>query len=283
MLTNLLLMANVSLASFTDSVGVYVGDGLPPVPAKLAAKIRRGEFVEKGELLPEFWSMPKVDDGEARRDGKSRRTRKVTDIFTWLHCFGSYVSVLGLQAPKRIPELMVYMTTTVRVSQGYSGLAWVRYDAAFRRQAALTGNSRWSVINSTWYTICIMGAAKSTTRCELWSATTHMEKECAQQGDPDPGMHDRMKAIETAVLAISSKPPPVLKPASQARPSGEPCRLWNRNNCSYPRCRHSHVCSGCGGNHPVTRCFTHSQSQRQDVGPGTSAGPGKHLTGARPY
>ena len=33
---------------------MYVGDGLPPVPAKIAAKIGYWEFIEMYELLPEF-------------------------------------------------------------------------------------------------------------------------------------------------------------------------------------------------------------------------------------
>ena len=40
------------------SAGIYVGEGLLPVPAKLAEKITRWEFVEMAELLPEFWSTP---------------------------------------------------------------------------------------------------------------------------------------------------------------------------------------------------------------------------------
>ncbi len=78
--------------------GVYVGEGLPPVPTKLADKIRRWEFVEMGELLPEFWSGPK----EGESDGKERRVRhnqKVTDIFTWLQCYGSFVAVLTPAEP----------------------------------------------------------------------------------------------------------------------------------------------------------------------------------------
>lgn len=33
--------------------GIYVGEGLPSVPAKLVDKIRHWEFVEMNELLPE--------------------------------------------------------------------------------------------------------------------------------------------------------------------------------------------------------------------------------------
>jgi len=106
-----------------------------------------------GELLPEFWSLPK-DEDSAKSAAPARRSRKVTDIFSWLQCYATYASVLGPQYPEAIPELLAYMASIIRVSQDYSGLAWVRYDAAFRRQAALTGNRRWSQINATIYTVC---------------------------------------------------------------------------------------------------------------------------------
>ena len=59
--------------------GVYLGEGLPPVPVKLAVKIRKGEFVEMGELLPEFWSSTKGEE-ELGKETKGRKSRKVTDI-----------------------------------------------------------------------------------------------------------------------------------------------------------------------------------------------------------
>ena len=34
--------------------GLYVGEGLPPVPVKLVEKIHKWEFVEMSELLPEY-------------------------------------------------------------------------------------------------------------------------------------------------------------------------------------------------------------------------------------
>ena len=276
-ITNLLPFAGDNLR--IPSVGVYIGDGIPPVPDKLATKIRKGEFVEMGELLPEFWSL-KGEDGEPSRDNKPRKIRKVMDIFTWLQCFGAYVSVRATQAPHLIPEFMAYMATIVRVSQDYSGLAWVRYDAAFHRQAALTNNTRWSVINSTLYTMCFTGMASRTKRCELCFATSHTERERAQWGDPDPDMRDRLKAIESAVLAISSKSEATEKapPIPPPKPSREPCRKWNAGSCTYPRCRHTHACSSCGGPHPVLKCPSQGFA---------TAGPqlaGKHFRPqSRPY
>ena len=61
-----------------------MGDGLPPVLAKVAAKILRGEFVELGELLPKFLASQRDDDPEGKREPKVRRSRKVTDILTWV-------------------------------------------------------------------------------------------------------------------------------------------------------------------------------------------------------
>ena len=201
LMANLLPQANAGLASATQ--GVYVGEGLTLVPAKLAAKIRRGDFVNMGELLPEFWTPPREDDPQAKAEAKSRRARAVQDIYTWLQCFGTYVSVLAPLHPDRVPELMAYQSTIVRASQDYAGLAWVRYDSAFRRQAALTGLTRWSAINPTIYTLCFAGSARTATRCELCFASTHTAKECAQQGDPDPGVKDRLKAIEKVVLSLA--------------------------------------------------------------------------------
>ena len=273
-ITNLLPMAHYSLHRSTE--GVYVGDGIPPVPEKIAAKIRKGEFVEMGELLPEFWS-PR-EDGDSGRETKARRSRKVTDTFTWLQCFGVYVSVRTLSAPSLIPELMAYMSTIVRVSQDFSGLAWVRYDAAFRRQAALTRNDRWSVINSTLYTMCFTGMASTTKRCELCFASTHTELECAQRGDPDPGMKDRLKAIETAVLALTGRQDQTIKPPLPAtKPSGEPCRKWNSVGCTFPRCRHLHVCSSCWGSHPASKCTMRPSYQGQGTTFRGGTSPGKQF------
>ena len=44
------------------TAGVYIGEGPPPVPLKLAAKILRWECVQMSETLPEFWSSSKEDD-----------------------------------------------------------------------------------------------------------------------------------------------------------------------------------------------------------------------------
>ena len=142
------------------------------------------------------------------------------------------------------------MILITRASQDFTGLAWVRYNAAFRRQAALTGNTWWSQIIATLYNTCFAGLAKLTTRCELCLATSHTEKDCALQGSTDPNMQDRPKTLESLVLAITPKQAHISK-GSTREASGEPCTLWNQGRCSHPKCWHSHVCSRCGGAHQL--------------------------------
>ena len=131
---------------------------------------------DMGELFPEFRVVSREEDSSMRADTKIRRSHRVMDIFTWLQCYGTYVSVLAPLYPDRVPELMAYMTTIIHASQDYTGLAWV---SAFRRQAALTGNTQWSTVNAT---LSFTAAERATNRCELCFATTHTESECAQQG-----------------------------------------------------------------------------------------------------
>ena len=77
------------------------------IPTKLAAKNKRGEFIEMAELLPGCWSSTWEDD-HSKQETKSQRACSVQDIFTWLQCYCLYMSGLGPQHPSRIPELMAH-------------------------------------------------------------------------------------------------------------------------------------------------------------------------------
>ena len=163
------------------------------------------------------------------------------------------LSQTQIEAPNLIPELMAYMATIVRVSQDFSGLAWVQYDTVFRRHAALACYDRWSFINSTLYTMCFTGMASLTPQCELGHLSHGARVRTG--GDPDPGMKDRLKALETAVLAITNKQDASGKPnQTPIKPLGELCRKWNSVRCTFPQCHHLHVCSTCWGNHPASKC-----------------------------
>jgi hypothetical protein len=80
--------------------------------------------------------------------------------------------------------------------------------------------------NATLYTMCFTGKALAVARCELCFASTHTTAECGLQGDTDPELPTRIKAIESAVLALTASQG---KGGGPVRGSAEPCRLWNNN------------------------------------------------------
>ncbi len=154
-LCNLLPRSGGSLAP-GGPAGVVFGKGLPPVPLKLAEKIRRWEFFEMAKFLPEHWGQVpggKPDDEQGGQRPPSCHNRKVTDIVSWSQCFAFYVRILAGTSPGLVPDLLVYMVHMLQVSQDFGGLAWTNYDQAFRRQAASTGNRLWSMINPSLYSI----------------------------------------------------------------------------------------------------------------------------------
>ena len=203
---------------------IHIGDGLPPVPAKLVAKICRHEFVEMHELLPEFWQDQK---GEGKTTTKAKK--RALELTVWLQCFALYVGVLAPRFPLEVPELMAYMIAIIRAAQEYEGPAWAAYDAAYRRQAAAQGLTKWSQINLSLYAICFTGKAKKVDRCDRCLSATHKAEDCSLTAEDDPDVAKWLKAIESAVMALT-QPPPTKKPRER---STQVCRNWNKNACSF--------------------------------------------------
>ena len=226
-----------------------MGDGLPPVPAKLAKKIQGGEFVDMHELLPELWSSVRDEEG-APRTSRVRAKKWVQDIHVWMQCYAVYVSVRSLKSPSLVPELMAYMVGILRASMEYEGIAWTTYDAAFRRQAAATGHTQWSKVNPSLYTICFTGRAKRMGRCELCLSSAHRHDECPLVADEDPDIGRRMKAVESAVVAFSAGGQ---GPQHQQK-AREICMLFNDRHCKFRNCKYRHVCRLCEGWHPAVEC-----------------------------
>ena len=132
-----------------------------------------------GELLPDGWSQGKSEEGAAGSSmALTRRKRQVTDVNTWVQCFAVYSSVLSRKHPEVVPELLAYMVSIMKAGSEYAGLAWAQYDSAYRRQAASTGNRRWSGVNPSLYSVCFTGKALSGPRCSVCASGDHAVKDC---------------------------------------------------------------------------------------------------------
>ena len=134
------------MANSSPMDGVYVEEGMLPVPAKLARKINRGVFVAIGELLHDFWASLQEDE-EAKKERKVCRSRKVLYVapMLWTHV---HVAVRESQTPTMIPELMAYMSTVIRTSQDYSGLAHRELEEVFGSKLTdgILNEERWGLL-----------------------------------------------------------------------------------------------------------------------------------------
>ena len=107
--------------TFPDSESISVtpfvlSEGLPPVPAKLVAKIQKGDYVDMAELLRdnmEYECRQATSDSSGSRSGRANR-REVPDLLSWITCFGVYASVVCDKSPKKAKHLLAYQTLIVR-------------------------------------------------------------------------------------------------------------------------------------------------------------------------
>ena len=111
--------------------GIFIGEGIQPVPAKLADRIWSWEFIEMADLLPEQMA-PKREESGLSLLFLAQKHKHVTDINVWLQCFMVYISVMSRRFPQDVVELIAYMANIHKASLEFAGQSWVRYDSTFR-------------------------------------------------------------------------------------------------------------------------------------------------------
>ena len=218
---------------------LYLGDGMVPVPDKLLKKIWALEYIEMRDLLPEAWLHDSCSESSHCCHDKSSAKAKrpeVTSIFTWLHCYGTLVSVLAHKYPSKVPEFMAYQSIIVRCYSDYEGDGWLAYDRAFRRKAAYEKSLDWSKLNTSFYQFCLAGNAKSSAVCRICLRHGHKTADCPDQ----EGSRSRPQAKSRA----SAK-------------SVEICRLFNASGgskCHFKNCKFAHLCNLCNRPHSAANC-----------------------------
>jgi hypothetical protein len=133
------------------------------------------------ELLPENWPDLFSDYQATFHSlfGK-KKAPPVTNILTWVECFGSMVSVLSQIYPSFVPELMAYMSLIVKCQKRFEGLGWFTYDRTFRRQAVIMKAMSWSRTDSTLFSLAFTGKAKKSSSCDLWFSSNHSSSQCQE-------------------------------------------------------------------------------------------------------
>ena len=243
------------------TTGMFMGHTLLPLPPKLVKKIVSLEYVDMSELRPESWLM----EEEGQQQGKCchaphRKKTPVKDILTWVQCFASYVSVLAQPYPSKMPQLMAYMCTIIRIEKDFEDNAWQNYDTAYRRQAAITKSLEWGNIEPTLYSMAVTGHSKRRERCTYCFSPDHRTHACPIQQQQQPGLwvQQPQQGYVNQVSQYRAQYIPQDRPRAPKRKQEQDiCYLFNAregDRCHYKECRFAHSCAICRGNHPRSRC-----------------------------
>ena len=207
---------------------VFIGQGLPLIPKKLASKIESGKFVDMSELLPDRLGCSKTSISEDKGWGTKSKKRAVVNILEWIQCFSIYIAIIS---PERIPDLLGYQTLIIDASIQYDGDDRIGYDQRFRLSAAANSSKSWASLDTTLWNLAFTGYAK-VARCKHCFCLTHASSECEW----------------ATYVAETVTSPPQLSTYSNATPAKQYrriCRKWNNTPERCPIPGFTYVCLNC--------------------------------------
>ena len=230
------------------SLPFILGEGLPPVAAKLVVKIQRGDFVDMAELMRDNMEAER----RAEQDGaigspfnKRSRRREVPDLLSWIQCFGTYISVVVTKSPAKVKQLLAYQTMIVREACRCGGKGWQAYDSMFCQQAANNPTTDWSQLNNSLYSVTFLANQNGRGRiCEHCLETDHA---LAPYRPNRPSVQEFPKEESRS-----------FKQGERAESRERVCYSWNDGRCPLPYCRYRHICARChSAEHRAVSCTTY--------------------------
>ena len=151
-----------------------LSSALPPIGAKLAVKIRSGQFVGMKELLPDNMALHSQLDslpGQVAVTARPHCLREIDYPLTWVFCFLTYIAVCTDDAATR--DMLTYARLIIREAQSHGGLGWLEYDKWFRQQqAARTLQHPWNELNASLHASTVMSLRAGVNRaCKFCRGT----------------------------------------------------------------------------------------------------------------
>uniref|UniRef100_A0A1X7VIM1 C3H1-type domain-containing protein n=1 Tax=Amphimedon queenslandica TaxID=400682 RepID=A0A1X7VIM1_AMPQE len=215
-----------------ESELVWVGEGFPPVPAKVVSRIEKGDYVDLKDLLQQKPSMDESNLSDLEEQGivvvtagKHLRSqiKQMRDLATWIEAFMTYVAIRA----KKSPELVgIYWPIAVSLLVGQGTIM-------FRRLAAARGSvTKWSMKDVS-----------------LWNETV------GRQEVPTPTPSHTQE--DKKPLKRKASPPLVSNKKGKAGKNwkGMVCYPFSYSGlCETENCNFLYVCYGRGEGHPQSKC-----------------------------
>ena len=202
---------------------VVLPSALPPLTAKVATKIKSGQYVPTKDLLADMSLWNQLPGPHYVCSGLPKpRLREIQSPLMWVSCFLAYIAVRTPDPETRY--LLTYARLVVREAQRHGGPGWLEYDKIFRQYAALDSTVEWNELNPSLHASTVM------TYRVLAPANAVVCHE------PD---HD---TYACALLGLQTQPPPL--PSSRwpgSRPTSLPHHGGPVHNITRPDTLDPHV------------------------------------------
>ena len=236
---------------------LVLSPALPPIPNRLADKIRGGTFVEMKELLGDNIALlQRLEEVQGHPSSQlvlaptSARLREVSSPLTWVSCFLSYTAVRCRDVETR--SLLIYARLVLDLARKHGWRGWLDYDRVFRQQiAANSGLFSWSELNPSLMAYTVPGSTRQEglrtvgSWCPLCQEADHRASECALQAlEPIASSPSRSGPVRPTKARVSSRYDPL----------GEICRKFNKGTCNIIPCKYRHVCKQCHKDHSWLAC-----------------------------
>ena len=204
---------------------VWLGEGLGSLLKRTYDKAIRWECVDLAEFRPksavERWALEADTHKVVVLPGfevAQAKQKPVTDIVTWMQCFGRYMAAMTGKFPECSSGFISHMLTVLRAYVEVEEPGWRLYDEAFRDKMASTGVRSWTGMDVKVYQEVCGGRSKR------------------RAGGP------------SVVSSVGWKRP------TEGRKQYV-CWQFNEGHCSYgPKCKFPHVCESCRGQHSKKDC-----------------------------
>ena len=121
----------IESSPFGIPAGLYLGEGLLPVPEKLVPEklvrmILKLEFIEMRDLIPKIWMSEEEDTNKTISIVLRRRPVLMTDILQWLQCYAALAGVLSKVYPAMVPKFTSYQAMIINCAWDFQGPAWAQ-------------------------------------------------------------------------------------------------------------------------------------------------------------
>ncbi len=248
------------LGTHLPTGSVVVSHASPPIPAKLVLRIWRGEYVDMNNLLPYRLGAPEPTLADTLQI-RQRELKQITSIEQWVVCFNAFISVIALQQPHRVRDLLAYSSIITKAAHDYEGNPWLAYDVHFRTLAASMQLPTWGQVDQALWS---QHFNRATVRVKDGGSALAIGPYSTGQAEGADAGHSSSQARSGGKPTSTGKGKERVSPYPRTAPI---CIKWNRENCRSPACTYRHVCLSCHGQHREANCPSGASQRREPSRP----------------